>query len=64
VRVLEPAELGALAAVAPNCVGVELDRVRPARQKLWITSALRTSSRIGVRTGMWISLAVTAFVPG
>ena len=52
VRVLQPAELGALAAVAARRVGVEHDRVLLARescrscgsargtQKLWITSAV------------------------
>ena len=76
VRVLQAAELGALAAVAAGRVGVELDRVRAGpgivsifrfssgTQKLWMTSAVRTSTRTGVRTGMWISFAVTARVPG
>ena len=36
-------------------------RFSSGTQKLWITSAVRTSSRIGVRTGMWISFALTAW---
>ena len=39
-------------------------RLSRGTQKLWITSAVCTSTRTGVRTGMWISFAVTAEVPG
>ena len=47
------------------CPGiVSILRLSSGTQKLWMTSAVRASTRTGVRTGMWISLAVTALVPG
>ena len=39
-------------------------RFRRGTQKLWITSAVRATTFTGVCAGMWISLAVTAAVPG
>ena len=39
-------------------------RFSSGTQKLWITSAVVPSMSTRVRTGMWISLAVTARVPG
>ena len=35
-------------------------RASPGTQKLWITSALVATRFTRVRTGMWISFAVTA----
>ena len=39
-------------------------RFSSGTQKLWITSALVPARFTRVRVGMWISFAVTAFVPG
>ena len=72
VGVLEAAELGALSAVAARArrPGATMWFVVPGNwsvftwscgtQKLWITSALSSFTRIVSPTGMWISLAVTA----
>ena len=75
MRVLQPAKLGALAAVDADLVRVEQDpvllpgivstlRLSSGTQKLWITSAVVATRLIRVSTGMCISPAVTAFVPG
>ena len=74
VRVLQAAELGAVAAVDARLVGLEEHAVRLAgdhvhlpvqlgTQKLWITSAVFAMTAIFVFTGMWISFAVTAVGP-
>ena len=39
-------------------------RFSSGTQKLWITSAVVPTTFTRVRVGMWISFAVTAFVPG
>jgi hypothetical protein len=39
-------------------------RLRAGTQKLWITSAVVATTFTRVSAGMWISLAVTASVPG
>ena len=76
VRVLEAAELRALAAVDAR-PGRRSSRMRFSRpgimsifrfssgtQKLWITSAVVATTSTRVSTGMWISFAVTTPVPG
>ncbi len=39
-------------------------RFSSGTQKLWMTSAVVATRLTRVSTGMWISFAVTAFVPG